>query len=615
MNALQQKVEKNQPSGYPGLDSAGFILSTQIPAIPNGSLPARLGTGGAAAGGDLNTVVQNGWYTVAPNTTNAPTTSWWLLHVVAMGASDVYQFAYADTAQATGYVRTYIGGSWSGWWQFLGKALTVGAAQYVGQLDAGHIGLYDNGWGLVLDGSQGKVWFGAWGTLDTNLYRQSAGILRTDQIFQALGGVSVVRPSTYDWAFWSQEAGDANPRWRVVGWGAMDWGDGTNAPDANLYRQGVNLLQTDSTLYVKGRLAASLNDPGQVYLGNIGPGATAGILFGNAQDTSLWRSNANALNMNGQFAAAYEVYARNGDATYQTYMGYMPIPSYGGAGAGIKLNDSTFVRYGAKFVMTDAQFWAMSTLASVQGGDGWPRVALNNNSSIQFGPGNAGVDVTLIRNAAAELALQGNYTLTKPDGSRSLLLWRDYTAPNQPGLLLYTSSGGNAVELSAYNGPGGTQPGLRFKGDQYAVLYSPAAATVKTDGKMDAAQGFFVNGVPIGGGGDSAWASLSLASGWVWGNSAYSPPRYRKLSNGMVNVQGFLQWTGGGTQPSATQLIATLPAGYRPAYNIPTQNVAAGNVYGTSCRIDVRSDGTINYTQGDNVNNFMQMNILFFAEA
>jgi len=117
------------------------------------------------------------------------------------------------------------------------------------------------------------------------------------------------------------------------------------------------------------------------------------------------------------------------------------------------------------------------------------------------------------------------------------------------------------------------------------------------------------------GGGDSAWTSISLASGWAWGNSAYTPPRYRKLSSGMVYVQGMLVWTGGGAQPSGAQTIFTLPAGYRPGYIVNTQNVCSGNAYGTSCRIDVGTNGVVSYIQGDNVSNFMAMTFQFFAEA
>jgi hypothetical protein len=79
-------------------------------------------------------------------------------------------------------------------------------------------------------------------------------------------------------------------------------------------------------------------------------------------------------------------------------------------------------------------------------------------------------------------------------------------------------------------------------------------------------------------------------------------------------VEGFIQWQGGGANPSGAVVIATLPTGYRPATIILTQNIAAGNIYGTSARLDLAADGSINYIQGDNVNNFLFMHFQFFAE-
>jgi len=116
------------------------------------------------------------------------------------------------------------------------------------------------------------------------------------------------------------------------------------------------------------------------------------------------------------------------------------------------------------------------------------------------------------------------------------------------------------------------------------------------------------------GGADANWTGLTPASGWTAPGGAYPTLKYRKLSNGMVNVQAFLYWVGGGTQPSGATTIATLPAGYRPSAIIITQNVAAGNAYGTSCRVDVAPSGVMSYIQGDNVNNFLAMNLSFFAE-
>jgi hypothetical protein len=285
----------------------------------------------------------------------------------------------------------------------------------------------------------GTLNWGPGGTvaMDTSLARVAANVLRTSAAFQVLspgylwsnGGVATVGTAASTWGYWSQVSGDSNSRFYMTVDGNLNWGPGNAGTDTSLYRPGPN-----------------------------------------------------ALNMNGQFSAAYEVYARNGDPTYQTYMGYMPIPSYGGAGAGIKLNDSTIVRYGTKFLMTDAQFWSFSTIASVQGGDGWPRVGIQNNGYIVFGPGNAGTDTNLYRRTAAEIASDGNFSLYQNGGGiRMVLLWRDYTAPNEPGLLMNNASGSGVIELSK-NMVGGTY-GIKFGGD--TSLYRPAIGGVlKTDGAI-----------------------------------------------------------------------------------------------------------------------------------
>lgn len=46
----------------------------------------------------------------------------------------------------------------------------------------------------------------------------------------------------------AQVTGDANPRYTLGADGKTAWGPGTTATDTNLYRGGVNVLQTDSTL-------------------------------------------------------------------------------------------------------------------------------------------------------------------------------------------------------------------------------------------------------------------------------------------------------------------------------------------------------------------------------
>jgi len=191
----------------------------------------------------------------------------------------------------------------------------------------------------------------------------AANVLRTTAAFQVLspgyvwsnGGFAFVGTDVTSWAFWTQVTGDSNSRFVATTAGALNWGPGNAGTDVTLYRAG----------------------PGD-------------------------------LRAAGQFDATNELVARVGDATYQAVMGYTAIPSYGGAGAGIKLNDSTIVRYGTKFLMTDAQFWSHSSIVSVQGGDGWPRAVINNDSSICFGPGNGGVDTRIMRTSGGRLVMGEN---------------------------------------------------------------------------------------------------------------------------------------------------------------------------------------------------------------
>ncbi len=96
--------------------------------------------------------------------------------------------------------------------------------------------------------------------------------------------------------------------------------------------------------------------------------------------------------------------------------------------------------------------------------------------------------------------------------------------------------------------------------------------------------------------------SLTLAVGWSTLSSF--TPAYRKAANGWVSLQGT---ANGGA--SATTLIATLPAGYRPAYR-RFFAVVANSVFGV---IFVEPDGTINTSVGSTLTFFTLDGIGFFV--
>lgn len=87
-------------------------------------------------------------------------------------------------------------------------------------------------------------------SMDTNVYRGGADILKTDDNFEAAQlrainaanqGVIVLQLGTN---------GAANPQLKIDAAGTHYWGDGSAAQDTNLYRGGANQLKTDDDFMV-----------------------------------------------------------------------------------------------------------------------------------------------------------------------------------------------------------------------------------------------------------------------------------------------------------------------------------------------------------------------------
>jgi hypothetical protein len=88
------------------------------------------------------------------------------------------------------------------------------------------------------------------------------------------------------------------------------------------------------------------------------------------------------------------------------------------------------------------------------------------------------------------------------------------------------------------------------------------------------------------------WLPLNLGNNWTSYLSTYAPASYTKTSNGVVVVKGLLK--RGGT-PVANEVIATLPAGYRPEATLLFGNTTNSNVAG---RVDVGDNGDIIFRSG-----------------
>lgn len=200
---------------------------------------------------------------------------------------------------------------------------------------------------LAIQGNTGGIVIGN----DTLLYRDAADRLQlgagdsfrvttssgTERIgFQAdVGGVylDALTSAANDWVLSSKVSGDANPRFTQKSDGTLEWGDGTNAVDTNLYRSGTGELSTDGNINVagflqftgdpeaqlsrpsdnfilaSGHLAASWDiwaredDPNQVIIGAQGPGDEAAIFFGqgSGNNGTIYLAGANALQTDSSF--------------------------------------------------------------------------------------------------------------------------------------------------------------------------------------------------------------------------------------------------------------------------------------------------------------------------
>jgi len=233
---------------------------------------------------------------------------------------------------------------------------------------------------------------------DVFLYKSAAGVISTGPgtVLAAVGGFNAqgMGAATYS-AFLTGVAGDTQARFYIGADGKLNWGPGNAAVDTNLFRQAAGTLATAGAFVVNNGLA------GQFY---VNPSGT--LVFGSAQDATFYRLGAATLGTDG------DLVVRNSNAN-QIALGYAATGATIGFGPS---RDAVLYRYAANFLATNGNFWVgwgtgagSSGLGVVASGDGWPRVGLNNNSYIIFGPGNAGTDTNLYRYGAAQLATDGMF--------------------------------------------------------------------------------------------------------------------------------------------------------------------------------------------------------------
>lgn len=266
--------------------------------------------------------------------------------------------------------------------------------------------------------------------------------------------------------------GDAAMRWRVDASGKLEWGDGTAAPDVNLYRGGADQLRTDDNLRVDGSITV-LGEASQI-------GSTSLV--------------ANAIIDASSHGAALPVLRlrQAGDSAYRLVVRSNGNLLWGAPGAD---EDTNLYRSAANTLKTDDSFVAAGTLSALGSFVG---------SGLLLGPSG---QVNLFRNAANRLETNSGVEVGGALYTQSLDTSGNITMSG--GTLIggaYGSAGNNAYWVGAAGDgfPIGrftwTREGGLSWGDGTAGhdtnLYRSAADTLKTDDHFVAASGATIGDAP-----------------------------------------------------------------------------------------------------------------------
>lgn len=220
---------------------------------------------------------------------------------------------------------------------------------------------------------------------DTTLYRMGAGQLRTAGLFVAdqaiysrygaAGGLGFAyNPASLlvgSAAFYSALLADAQPMFVIRGDGKQEWGPGgSTVVDTNLYRSGADSLRTDDQFAAAGQIVSMAGVAAQIVLATDGR-----IYFGTAADTNLYRAAADILKTDDGFIVTGQLNPIGvvvlGAASY--------IYSGGGAPG------------------------SAAVIISRGSGDADNRFGLNNDGKMLWGNGTLPADTNLYRSAADTL--------------------------------------------------------------------------------------------------------------------------------------------------------------------------------------------------------------------
>jgi hypothetical protein len=354
-------------------------------------------------------------------------------------------------------------------------------------------------------------------------------------------------------------ATDAQPAWRVLGSGEFDWGPGgATAPDTNLYRGAANQLQTDGNFWMRGAgtFAMFLNktDANSIfYIAgsngalNWGPGGATGV------DTSLYRYAANWLWTHGRFWAGDGLSGGNGDVTViQGGDGWARAQIVNDSslrfGPGTAGTDSYIQRVFAKGLLTNS--WLIfrgaatgDTAFSSDAGDANNRFQMNVIGTMGWGPGTAGIDTNLFRSGVSQLTTNSSFV------TQGTI----YPAYQQTSLGIFHYKV-NATDYASYSQVSGeSQPRFLQRTDGYLQwsdgttidtnLYRNGAGLLRTDGSFNATSNVLV--------GAYLYIGYSTAGdAYMWRSAASQISFIGSIqSEGALTGWGFKTLATGDTQP------------------------------------------------------------------
>jgi len=372
-----------------------------------------------------------------------------------------------------------------------------------------------------LDGS-GKLEWGAGGALatDATLYRQAAGILKTDGsiylgqqptgpglVLAAGGNNQSFRAGMGGVSFSASVYGDANLRWFVNPTGQINWGAGPTASDTTLYRSAAGVLTTDGRMTAKDSFAPFVAAPAAVgnYAFGVYPGSDTSPFFGirtdgrmewaarnSASDTNLYRSAASTLKTDTAFHCDGQLMAHWTGSAYAINTTQFPGEGFQFTG------DTNLYRSAAGNLKTDGSFSAGQSVIVD---------ASNGSNKLYLG---GALDTYLYRSAAGVLKTDGNYVADQNIVARfstpaAQVGVGNYGPGNVAGVLfasdtnlyrfganqlmtdgyLYTGQAayfmrGSATQVGIV-AQGGTQAALAFGSAGDAILYREAAQTLRAN--------------------------------------------------------------------------------------------------------------------------------------